>query len=53
LIDVATSGSKMKMEVPVRWMPLDLPAPGDLRLVLRHIPRPIRYSPDRVDIYDC
>jgi hypothetical protein len=25
----------------------------DLRLVLGHVPRPIRYSPDRVDIYDC
>jgi hypothetical protein len=25
----------------------------NLRLVFGHVPRPIRHSPDRVDIYDC
>jgi hypothetical protein len=52
LIDVATSGSKLKMEVPVHRTLLDLPAQVDLRLALGHVPRLIRYNPDRVDIYD-
>jgi hypothetical protein len=52
MIDVATLGLKLKMEVPVRQMLPDLPAPGRSEAGPGHVLSPTRNSPNGVNVYD-